>query len=312
MARNRLKVCMLISVAVVLGVFVIIYREGETPSAEGTLVFTVGTRLPEGALAGLRGGVQVGSGRGIWKQSLENPSQQAEQIETCVQRPWIANTDVSNHFVFGCGRLGYLYDAHQKRRFRLQISDGEVLIALSTRGSFAVFASQGKMLVKKYKIVNSAVFWLEKYFVPNTPSPDTIHFSPKGNTILIESGGWTYLLPALGEGAVKVFQAHAIGWMPDGVCCVVYDRARHTLLLYDMRSDRIAALSMSQYLTPQEVPVAVSPTGQFIATVRTRFDYRRLLPEVRTLCVRSVANPQQEHCIDIGWDFIGVCWLSSN
>lgn len=312
MARNRIWVGLFIAAIVVIGGLILIPRWNEMPSAEGVLVFAVGTRLPEGMFVGMRRGVRIGSGRGIWKQSLENPSQQAEQMEACSQRPWIANTDTSNHVVLGCGQLGYLYDARQKRRFRLQISEGEQLIALSTRGGLAIFASEGKMLVRQYRLTKNAVHWVEKRCVPNTPSPDKIHFSPKGSAILMESGGWTYFLPAMGEGAVKVFQAHAIGWMPDGVRCVVYDRARHALLLYDTHTNRVSVLDVSRYLASGEIPVALSPTGQFILTMRTRFDYGRLLPEVRALCVKSVADPQRERCIDIGWELIGVCWLSSN
>ncbi|GIV11518.1 MAG: hypothetical protein KatS3mg020_1009 [Fimbriimonadales bacterium] len=310
MVRNRLKAYLLVATAIVVG-WLLLYRRNETPAAEGMLVFAVGTRLPEGTFAGIRHRVQIGTGKGIWSHPLGNPLQRAEQLEACSQQPWCANTDIPNYVVFGCGQSGYLYDARRKQRFQLQIPDKEKLIALSTKESFAIFAAEGKMLVRKYQITKNNLHWLDKRFIPDTPSPDAIYFCPNGNAILVESGGWTYLLPALGQGAVKVFQARAIGWMPDGVRCVIYNRTQHTLLLYDMWRDRISVLNVSRSLGSHETPIALSPTGRFILTIRTRFDYRRLLPEVKSLCVRGIADPQQEHCIDAGWTLNGVCWLSS-
>ncbi len=310
MAHNRLKAYLLVAAAIVVG-WLLLYRRNEAPVTEGVLVFAVGTRLPEGTFAGIRHRVQMGTGKGIWSHSLENPSQRAKQLEACSHQPWCANTDIPNYVVFGCGQSGYLYDVRRNQRFHLQTSDKEKLIALSTRGSFAIFASEGKMLVRKYQITASRIHWLEKRFIPNTPSPDTVHFSPNGNAILMESGGWTYLLPALGQRAVKVFQGRAIGWMPDGGSCVVYNHTQRTLLLYDISRDRISVLDVSRSLGSHETPIALSPTGRFILTIRTQFDYRRFLPEVTTLCARSIADPQQEHCIDAGWTLNGVCWLSS-
>lgn len=310
MVRNRLKVYLLVAAAIVVG-WLLLYRWNEMPAAEGMLVFAVGTRLPEGTFAGIRHRVRIGTGKGIWSHSLENPSQRAKQLEACSQQPWCANTDIPNCVVFGCGQSGYLYDARRNQRFHLQRPGKEKLIALSTKGSFAIFAAEGKVLVRKYQIIANKVHWLDKRFIPNTPSPDAVYFSPKGNAILMESGGWTYLLPALGQRAVKVFQARAIGWMPDGVSCVIYNHTQRTLLLYNTSRDHISVLDVSRSLVSHEVPIALSPSGRFILTIRTQFDYRRFLPEVTTLCVRSIANPQQEHCIDAGWTLHGVCWLSA-
>ena len=310
MARNRLRAYLLIALASVVW-WLLLHQRHETPAAEGVLVFAVGTRLPEEAFAGIWRGVQIGTGKGIWSYSLEGPSQQAEQLEACFQQPWCANTDVSTYVVFGCSQFGYLYDTRRKQRFRLQISDREKLVALSIKGRFAIFAAEGKALVRKYQIIKNEVRWREKQFMPDTPSPDAVYFSPKGNAILMESGGWTYLLPALGQGAVKVLHVRAIGWMPDGVSCVFYNHVKRTLLLYDMLRDRLTILDVSRYLVSHEIPIGLSPTGRYILTIRTRFDYRRSLPEVKTLCVRSIADPHQEHCIDAGWTLNGTCWLSS-
>lgn len=278
-------------------------------SSEGILVFAVETRPLDRPLAGIHG-VRMGTGRGIWKQSLELPSQQARLIQACSQEPWCTNTDSRTTVVFGCRGAGILYDVQRGRMWRLELPLGKRLITLSLRGKFALLISGDKLLVMKYKIVKDRIIWTEKKVLPNMPLPQSVHFSPKGPEVLMESGGWTYVIPTLGQRARKVFQARAVGWMPDGRSVIIYDDIKREILLYDLHRDRTTVMAVSQQLLTGEIPVAVSPSGHDILTIRPRSDAVRLLPDVKTFCVRDIRQGQEKVSVSAGWRVRGSCWLS--
>ncbi|GBC93033.1 hypothetical protein HRbin15_01518 [bacterium HR15] len=283
-------------------------RENQPP--EGVFIFAVETRPPDQPLAGIRSSIRKSTGRGLWKVSFKRSSQQTKLIQPCTQEPWCANTDSKTHIVLGCGKSGRLYDIQHARSWRMEIPLGKRLIALSLREKFAIWCTKDKVFVASYRITNNSIVWTQERVLPNMPIPQVIHFSPTGRALLMESGGWTYLLPAIGQEARKVFQARALGWTPSGASVFVYDKAQHEILRYDLRHDRISVINLSGWLPKDETPVIVSPCGDYILTEYVSFDFRRFLPEIKTFRIRSMVRQGVVVAeFDTGWGVKGICWL---
>jgi len=303
----RSVIALIIALVILLVLAVRSGREGST--AEGLLIFALDTRLPDHTFAGIRDGVRIGTGRGIWGQSLEATSKQAELFQPCRQKPWCASTDSTTHIVFGCGTEGTLYEIRTARRLRLKIPTGEQLIALSLRGNYALLVSEKTALLRNYKIAGGHIFWTSRQILPDVPPPQSIFFAPTGTAILMESGGWTYLLPALGQKARKVIKGCAIGWMPDGQHFLVYDERAGELVRHTVEIGKSDVMRISKYFEESESPVAVSPSGEYILSLVTRFDWKRFLPEVKVFRIRKIEEPWRLLDVDAGWGVGKVYWL---
>lgn len=302
-----LSILAALCLSLLLAVFIYAYREQEAFPSEGVIVYALDTRLPDRVFIGIKDGVRIGTGRGIWKQPLEKPFQQAHLLQPCSQKPWCVYTDSPTHVVIGCGQSGTLYDIRGGQRIPLTVPAGTQLIALSLRKSFAVLTSGKNVLQISYKIAGGQIVWTSRRILQDIPSPQSIYFAPTGTAVLMESGGWTYLLPALGQKAEKVIKGNAIGWIPNSEYFLIYEYDTNKLVKYSINNGKIDIIP--KYYDNNEKPVAISPDGKYIVSLITRFDMRRVLPEVKAFRIRKVNEPGHIIDIEAGWGVGKVCWL---
>jgi len=309
MRAMRTRTGFIVALIVTLAILsVAVVRMGqEKPIAEGMLFFTLETRLPDHAFAGIRDRIRMGTGRGIWRLSLGSPPQQAELMQPCRSEPWVTSTDSSTHIAFGCGTDGILYESPTAQRLRLKIPSGERLIALSLSGNYAIFVADKVVLLRNYKIAGGQIFWTSREVLSSVPPVQSILFAPHGTAILMESSGWVYLLPAVGQEARKVIKGRAVGWMQDSQHFLVYDERRNELVKYAVGSEP-DALETTR-LEAGERPVAISPSGEYVLLIGVRPDLKRFLFEVQVFRIRKMDEWQHVRDVDAGWGVGMVHWL---
>ncbi len=302
--RKRLTIFTLFLVLVVISMFLYQYKGSSRP-LKGALIFVVDTRLPNHALAGIRDGVKIGTGRGIWIQPLEGTSSKAKLLQPCSKNAWCINTDSQNYVVYGCGESGVLYNVRNAQIVHIRVPAREQIRAFSLRENYAVTVSKEKVHIRLYKIVGNRVVWLQKHFLENIPNPETIQFSPKGSMILMESGGWVYVLPAIGQKAKQAYKGRALGWSPDGAALVYISTTRRVMKYHPQHGSSFPIISIPE----GETPVAISPDGLFILTKTTYLDIKRLLPEVQAFRIRALKTGKIQSTIDAGWGVSKVYWV---
>ncbi len=303
--RKRLIIFSLFLISFIL-VAVLYQNKGDTRSLRGSLIFAVDTRLPNQTLAGIRSGVKVGTGKGVWIQPLEGTSPKAKVLQPCSENAWCVNTDSPNYVVFGCGDSGVLYNVRDTQTVHIGVPAGERIVAFSLRENYAFTILEERVYIRFYKIVDNRIVWSQIHPLENIPKPKTIHFAPKGSMILMESGGWVYVLPAIRQKAKQTYQGRALGWSPDGTALVYIPSERLIIKYYPQHGSSFSVISIPK----GETPVAISPDGLFVLTKTTYLDVRRLLPEVQAFRIRSLKTGKVQSTIDAGWGVGNAYWVN--
>lgn len=277
--------------------------------AEGVLVWTVWSQVREGIAAGLRG-ANVPNSRGCWAADLSRVPYRSARIAACHEQPQCQPTDAPRLIVILCGRKISLLEPNGRVVYQFVLSRGETLKTFSYRGRYMIVEdSQGNLFRRR---------WLPKGATVSAFGKDTLLSAPpvrqnvastlNGSRLVWWDGASIVISDAQGKQVGAPLQGQLLGVTVDGE---IFYYSAEVIWRYSIQQSTRRQLARLA-LDGNEVPVAVSPTGSYVATLRIRTDLLRMTPEVKHFRIRRTRDSAVVGELEMGWGKVSAVWLGKS
>lgn len=281
-------------------------REPAQLPAEGIMVWTVWSRVREGIVAGLRG-PSLPNSRGCWATDLSRVPYESTLIAACHEQPLCQPTDDSRFVVVLCGRKVSLLEPNGEVACQFVLGKGETLKTFSYRGRYMIVEDlHGTFTKRRWRLEGSSVSVLGRdTFLSIPPIRQNVTVTLNGSRLVWWDEASIVVSDALGKQVGAPLQGKLLGVTVDGE---VFYYSAGVLWRYSVKRSTRWQLSRLE-LDDGEVPVSVSPTGSYIATLFKRTDLLRMAPEVKFFRIRSTRNDAIVGELEVGWGKISTVWL---
>lgn len=277
--------------------------------AEGVLVWTVWSRVQEGIAAGLRG-ANVPNSRGCWAADLSRVPYQSARIAACHEQPLCQLTDAPQFIVVLCGKQVSLLEPKGRVVYQLGLRKGETLKTLSYRGRYMIVEdAQGNLIRRHWQPKDAEVSVFGKDTLLSVPSVRrNVVPTLNGSRLVWWDGASIVISDAHGKQVGEPLQGQLLGVNVGGE---IFYYSVGALWCYSIQQSTCRQLARL-VLDDDEVPVTVSPTGSYVATLRIRTDLLRMVPEIKHFRIRRTRDSAIVAELEMGWGKVSVVWLGKS